>query len=83
MLLRIILGVIGITIGFLVVWKSEWILENFGANTWAENNLGTSGGSRLLYKFIGIVAIFFSLLYMTGMIQGFLMATVGRLFMLK
>lgn len=80
---RIILGLIGIGIGFVIVWQSEWLLQNFGTNAWAEQKLGTDGGSRLLYKLIGIIIMFLALLYMTGLIEGILLAVFGRLFMVK
>jgi len=64
-------------------FTAEWIFENFGTNAWAEDKLGTSGGTRLLIKLIGLVVIFVSLLYMSGLFEGFLRATLGRLFMLK
>ena len=80
---RIILGLIGIAIGFLIVWKSEWILQNFGANGWAEAHLGTEGGSRLLYKLIGIIIMFVAVLYMTGLIEGILLSIFGGLFTVK
>ena len=80
MLGRIIIGLIGIAVGFLLVWQSEWIYENFGTNAWAEKNLGTSGGTMVLIKLIGIFIIFIFLLTATGMIEGFLQGTIGKLF---
>ncbi|MFA6533582.1 MAG: hypothetical protein WCT37_00240 [Patescibacteria group bacterium] len=83
MLLRIILGSIGMAIGFVVVWKSEWILQNFGGNAWAEHYLGSDGGSRLLYKLIGLGVIFISILYMTYLIDGILLAIFKTIFVIK
>lgn len=66
--------------GVVLIMKTEWFVQNFGANAWAEAKLGTSGGSRLLYKFIGLVFIFFGMLIATSMIGGFLNATIVKLF---
>lgn len=80
MILRIILGILGTVIGLVLIVKTEWFIENFGHIGWAEEKLGTEGGTRLFYKLIGILFIFLAFTYMTGMWQGFMMATVGRLF---
>ncbi|MFH1112070.1 MAG: hypothetical protein V1712_03310 [Patescibacteria group bacterium] len=50
-------GIIIAFIGFLLVWKSEWILVNFGKIAWAEEHLGTEGGTRIFYKFLGLIII--------------------------
>ncbi len=78
--MQIIFGLIVALLGIGVVFKTEWILENFGTNTWAEDTLGTSGGSRLLYKLIGLIMIFFGFLLITGLFQSFLMGTIGKIF---
>lgn len=77
---RIIIGIVMIAIGILLVFKAEWFYQNFGSIAWAEENLGTSGGSRLMYKLIGIAFIFFGMLIATNLMTGFLMGTVGKLF---
>lgn len=78
--MRYIIGALLVLSGAVMVLKSEWFYQNFGSISWAEENLGTSGGSRLLYKIIGLILIFVGMLLITGMMQGFLMATIGRLF---
>lgn len=80
MIARIIVGVIGIIFGSIMVIKSEWFLSFFGRVDWAEIHLGSEGGTRLLYKLIGIATILISLLIMTGMIEGILLAIFGPLF---
>ncbi|MFA6604025.1 MAG: hypothetical protein WCT10_04280 [Patescibacteria group bacterium] len=77
---RVLGGLAAVGVGLLFVIKSEWFLNNFGAIEWAEQHLGTSGGTRLFYKLIGLGIIFIGFLAATGMIGGFLMGTVGRLF---
>ncbi len=61
-----------IVFGVLITVKADAIFESFGANAWAEAHLGSSGGSRLLYKLIGLGVIFIGFLYLTGLLQGFL-----------
>ena len=54
---KIILGLIIVGVGYLIVWKSEWILNNFGGVGFAEQHMQTAGGSRLFYKLIGTLLI--------------------------
>jgi len=77
---KVIGGIFITGIGFLLVWKAEWIIVNFGHNAWAEAKLGSSGGTRLMYKFIGLIIMFFGMLMVTGLSEEFLMGTVGKLF---
>ncbi len=78
--MRYIIGIILVLIGVALVLKTEWFIQNFGSNAWAEEHLGTSGGARLMYKVIGIVFIFFGFLAITNMVQGFLLGTIGKIF---
>lgn len=78
--MRFILGFLGIGLGALFVIKTEWFLENFGPISWAEENMGTSGGSRLMYKLLGLGIIFISMMAVTGLLGGFILGTVGKLF---
>jgi len=54
-------------VGFILVWKSNWLMNNFGRIGWAEAHLGTEGGSRLLYKIIGFVIIIGGFLHATNL----------------
>ncbi len=76
---KIIGGLIILAIGALITVKADWIYQNFGSNAWAEAKLGSSGGSRLLYRLIGIGACFIGILIATNLIGGFLDATVIKL----
>lgn len=78
--MRYFVGIFCVLIGTLLILKTEWFLENFGTIAWAEENLGTSGGSRLAYKLFGLLGIFIGFLLVTNMFQGFLMGTVGKIF---
>ncbi len=59
---KFILGIIIAAVGFLLIWKSEWLINNFGRINFAEQHLGSAGGSRLMYKLIGSIIIFVGLM---------------------
>ncbi|MFA5051942.1 MAG: hypothetical protein WC544_02670 [Patescibacteria group bacterium] len=75
--MRYVLGLVIISVGFLITWKAEWMMDNFGRVAWAEEHLGTEGGTRLMYKLIGISAIVLSFMYMSGLIQAILTKIFG------
>lgn len=77
---KIFNGFIITTLGFIMIWKTSWLIQNFGTNAWAEAKLGSSGGTRLMYKLLGLIIMFFGMLMITGLSEGFLMGTVGKLF---
>ena len=78
--MKFIFGIVGIAIGSLLIIKTEWFIQNFGTSSWAENKMGFSGGTRLLYKLIGLVVIIIATLGMTGMLGGIIISIFGRLF---
>lgn len=80
LLLRILGGLALAGIGFLFVWKTEWLMQNIGTIEWAEEKLATSGGTRTFYKLLGIIIIFVGLMMMSGLLGGLILGTVGRLF---
>lgn len=65
-MMQIILGVFITALGVAMVVKTEWFLETFGRVAWFDQNLGTEGGSRLGYKLLGILILFFGIILMTG-----------------
>ena len=68
--MKFFIGLVMIIVGSLIIYKVEWMLENFGRNDFFERKLATSGGSRLGYKLIGLILIFLGTLAITGMIDG-------------
>lgn len=78
--LRIIGGLIIAAVGFLFAWKTDGVLRTFGAVSWAEQHLGSDGGSRLFYKLLGILFIVIGFLMMTGLLGGILIGVLGPLF---
>lgn len=77
---QFILGMILATIGYLVVWKSEWLFVNFGGIGFAEKHLQMEGGSRLFYKLIGFLIIIIGLLVATDLMDNLLEWSLGGLF---
>ncbi len=45
------------------------MLRVFGRVNWFENKLGLWGGSRMFYKFLGIIIVFLTVMWMTGLLQ--------------
>ncbi len=65
--MNFILGAALTAVGILMVIKTEWLVQNFGRIAWFDKHLGTDGGTRLGYKFIAIVILFFGILSITGL----------------
>lgn len=72
--MRYIVGILFIILGAVIVLKSEAFFSFFGRIEIADRYLGAEGGSRLMYKLIGIAIVFLSLLYMTGGVEDILSA---------
>lgn len=70
--MNILTGLIIIVVGVLIVIKSEALLSSFGRIAFFEQHLGTSGGSRLGYKLVGMIVIFIGILVAVDLIGGFL-----------
>jgi hypothetical protein len=77
--MKFVIGLLLIAAGVATVMYTEWIVTNIGTNDWAEAKFGTFGGSRMLYKLMGLGAIFIGFVIMFGMSQGFLKAIFGRI----
>ena len=77
---KYIIGLIAMVVGVFLIIKTEWFIENFGTNAWAEEHLGTSGGTRLMYKLVGLAIILVAMMGVTGLLGNFIMATFGKLF---
>ena len=56
--MQVVVGLIFLAAGFSMVYYSNWLYYNIGAIGIFEKYLGTSGGSRLGYKLIGLFVIF-------------------------
>ena len=62
-----------------MVIRTEWFIENFGYSDWAEAKLG-GGGTRIMYKVLGILFIVGSVLGMTGALGEIIIGVFGKLF---
>lgn len=80
--MKYVIGILAIAFGTILIIKTEWFVQNFGTSDWAEQHMGTSGGTRLFYKLIGLAIIFIAMMGVTGLLGGFIMGTVGKLFMI-
>lgn len=75
---RILGGLLGAALGFVMVWKSNFFAETFGSiSSWADAHLG---GMRMVYKMIGVLVIFISFLVITNLHAIFFRAVFGSLF---
>lgn len=78
--MKYFVGILAILVGVILVIKTEWFLENFGTIEWAEAHLGSNGGTRLMYKLIGLAFILLSLMGMTGLLGAVILKVLGPLF---
>lgn len=69
-----ILGLIVMILGFTMVWRTNRWDEFFGSFEYAV------GISWLSWKTVGIIIIFVGFLVAFGLIQAFIVATLGRFF---
>lgn len=61
-----------VALGFyFFVWQTDKVLELFGRIDFFDQYLGSEGGTRLGYKFIGIVIIFFGFLLTFSLFDDF------------
>lgn len=78
--MNIILSLLAVAFGIILIMKTEWFVQNFGSSAWAEEHMGTSGGTRMLYKLIGLAIIVIAILAMTGLLGTILIGVFGKLF---
>jgi len=74
--MKYIIGIIVIIFGSLMVIKTEWFLSWTGRIPWAEEHLGTEGGTRMLIKLIGLILIIGTFLALSGILGSLL----GKIF---
>ena len=73
----IALGVIAV--GSLMVIKTQWIYDFTGPIDWAEQHLGSEGGTRIFIKLLGVVLILGAFLGVTGILGGWVTGIFGGL----
>ncbi|MBP6942946.1 MAG: hypothetical protein KBB55_02785 [Candidatus Buchananbacteria bacterium] len=77
-LLQILVGLIGVAVGVLMVWKPWKFLELIGEQAWMEKAFGAGHGTTG-YQALGLIIIVISFIVMTGMIQGLIGAIFNPL----
>jgi hypothetical protein len=77
--MNIFFGLLLMAAGGMIVAKSEWMLSNFGRIEFFDKYLGSSGGTRLGYKIIGLIAVFIGILVTTDMIGAFVLWVLSPL----
>lgn len=78
--MSILAGLILVALGGLLVLKTEWLVTNFGRVAWAEEHLGSDGGTRIFYKLLGTAIILLGFATLTGVFQPILFAVLSPLF---
>jgi len=72
--------IFGIPLGTLLIIYTEWLVDNFGRIDWAEEKLGSEGGTRLFWKLFGLLIIILSLLGVSGALGGIVLSIFGGMF---
>lgn len=75
--MRFIVFLIMFAIGLGFILKTGPIVDFTGRIGWAERHFGATG-TYTFYKLLGLGIIFAGLIYVTGMVNGILDATVGN-----
>jgi hypothetical protein len=68
-----------ICVGALLVVKTQWFYDFTGPIAWAEQHLGSEGGTRLLIKMIGVLMIIGVMMAITGLLQAIIRGIFGGL----
>ncbi len=76
MFLQIAIGLVLVVIGAAITIKANQVYEWFGSMDWADRYLG-AGGSRLMYRLIGIIMCLIGFMVATNLWGAFLHATLG------
>ncbi len=74
--LRVLLGLAVMAVGFWMVWRTEAVFSWFGEVPWAERKMG-AGSSRFFYKLLGILVAFIGIFIATNIISDILSGFAG------
>lgn len=78
MVFRILVGLIGIPLGFLMLLYRDKVKDWTGDIGWAERYLGT-GGTWTALILIGVLMIILSFMFMVGSLQELLLKSFGNI----
>ena len=79
MIFRILVGIIGVPLGFLILRYRDKVKDFVGDIGWAERYLG-SGGTWTALILIGVLRIVLSFMFMVGSFQGLFWKYFGGFF---
>lgn len=77
--MRFLVGIIGIPLGFVIIYYRERIKRFTGDFAWAEKHLGPGGTYTAIFLF-GVAVFLGALMYMLGTLQVLWESTLGRFF---
>ena len=80
MLGRILLGLVMVGIGAVITIFANRIYEAMGPMAWAEEHLGSEGGTRLMYKLIGIGLAVLGFMVATNLLTNLVVSILGAVF---
>ncbi len=72
-----LIGLLVIGFGTLLIIKTQWIYDFTGPIDWAEQHLGTEGGTRLFIKLLGLLMIIGTFLAVTGILGHWVVSIFG------
>jgi len=79
MLFRILVGLIGIPLGFFMLKYRDKVKDWTGNIAWAERYFGT-GGTWTALVLIGVLMIVLSFMFMVGSLQEIFLGAFGKFF---
>lgn len=71
------IGFLVIAAGAFMVIKTQWIYDFTGPIDWAEQHLGSEGGTRLFIKLLGVLLIVGAFLGVTGILGNWVLSFFG------
>jgi hypothetical protein len=74
--LRVFIGLLVVSVGIACVLRTNDIVGFFGSIEWADEKMGPAG-TQLLYKLLGVLAIFIGLVVTFNLWNSFVGATLG------
>jgi hypothetical protein len=77
---QFIVGILIGGVGFVLVLKASWMLQNFGSIPFAEKHMHSEGGSRAFYKLIGLLFMLIGIMHATGLLAPFMGWVISKTF---
>ncbi|TSC76407.1 MAG: hypothetical protein G01um101431_540 [Parcubacteria group bacterium Gr01-1014_31] len=77
---RILLGLVMVGVGAVITIFANRIYEAMGPMAWAEEHLGSEGGTRLMYKLIGIGLAVLGFMVATNLLTNLIISLLSGVF---